>query len=113
MATFRSDPKTFIDLYLKSLKLKVERELRFHHKRQFRFDWALVEMKIAIEYEGVYNPKYGKSRHTSVKGYSKDCEKYNLAVCHGWKVLRYTASNYKSIVDDLDYLFNSQEVDIK
>ena len=30
------------------------------------------------------------SRHTTVGGYAKDCEKYNAAALLGWRVLRYT-----------------------
>jgi len=29
-------------------------------------------------------------RHTSGAGFRKDCEKYNLALEHGWRVLRFT-----------------------
>jgi len=78
-------------------------EHRFHDVRRFRFDWAVVSLKIAIEYEGIFSKK---SRHTTVSGYSKDIEKYNLALTHGWKVLRYTAKNYMNLKNDLDKLLN-------
>ena len=67
--------------------------------RRFRFDWAVPELKLAIEYEGIFGR--GRSRHTTQKGYSKDCEKYNLAAIHGWRVLRYTATTYRQLEDDL------------
>jgi very-short-patch-repair endonuclease len=76
-------------------------ELQFHDVRKFRFDWAIPSMKIAIEYEGIFSKKSG---HTTVGGYTKDCDKYNLATLEGWKVLRYTAKNYKQISNDLKYL---------
>ncbi|WP_417867978.1 hypothetical protein [Xanthomarina gelatinilytica] len=76
-------------------------ELEFHEVRNFRFDWAIPSMKIAIEYEGIFSKKSG---HTTVMGYTKDCIKYNLATLEGWKVLRYTAKNYKEISNDLKYL---------
>lgn len=76
-------------------------ELQFHDVRKFRFDWALPDLKIAIEYEGVFSKK---SRHTTVSGYTNDCEKYNLAQILGWKVLRYTAKNYKNLEKDLKNL---------
>lgn len=60
--------------------------------RMFRFDFAIVDKMIAIEYEGING---GKSRHTTLTGYTKDTEKYNLAQQLGWKVYRYTALNYK------------------
>jgi len=37
-------------------------------------------------------------------GYSKDCEKYNLAILNGWKVLRYTAVNFGNLEKDLNKL---------
>lgn len=73
-------------------------EHRFHEARKFRFDVAILDHKIAIEYEGIFSVK---SRHTSVKGYNRDADKYNLAQANGWRVLRYTASNYKNFINDL------------
>ena len=64
-------------------------------------DWAIVEKKICIEYEGIYSEKSG---HTSVSGYSDNCSKYNLATIGGWKILRYTAQNYMSFGADIEKL---------
>jgi very-short-patch-repair endonuclease len=80
-------------------------EYRFDEKRKFKFDIALPELKIAIEYEGIVS---AKSRHTSKTGYSKDCEKYNLATVQGWKVLRYTALNYTNLYQDIHSIINNQ-----
>lgn len=81
-------------------------EHQFHHERKFRFDWAIVDRMIAIEYEGVMSKK---SRHTTIKGYSTDIEKYNLALTNGWRVLRYTANNYKNLEKDLRKLLNDEQ----
>jgi len=62
------------------------REYKFHRWRKWRFDFALLDLKIAIEIEGL-NPK-GKSRHTTVTGFRNDCEKYNHAAIDGWTVIR-------------------------
>lgn len=97
-------PKQYIELCLKWNEVKFETEYRFHKKRLFRFDYAIPYLKIAIEYEGIYQNYTGKSRHTSVTGYSKDCEKYNLAVIEGWKVLRYTAKNVQNLDFDIKKL---------
>lgn len=78
-------------------------EYRFHPVRRFLFDIALPEHKIAIEYEGLNSDK---SRHTTKKGYTGDCEKYNLAQSMGWRVLRYTALNYRNMITDLRNLLN-------
>jgi hypothetical protein len=73
-------------------------ELQFNSTRKFRFDWAIPELKIAIEYEGIFSKKSG---HTTVTGYTKDCEKYNIAAIEGWIILRYTAKNYNNLATDL------------
>ena len=68
---------------------KPVRELRFHPSRKFRFDFAWGEpYKVAVEVEGgLYMPKSG---HTNIKGFLANCDKNNLAVSQGWKVLRFT-----------------------
>lgn len=76
-------------------------ELKFHPARKFSFDYAIEEIKTAIEYEGIFSKK---SRHTTVTGYSKDTEKYNLAAAMGWKVLRVTAMNYKTVLETLNQI---------
>ena len=47
-------------------------------------------MMIAFEFEGGVFMK-GKTGHSSGKGFSQDCEKYNTAALFGWRVLRFTA----------------------
>ena len=57
--------------------------------RRWRFDYAWPHRgKVALEYEGLHSRK---SRHTTVKGYEGDCEKYNAAALLGWRVFRVTA----------------------
>lgn len=80
-----------IKLILLNLKVDFVTEYRFHPVRKWRFDFAIPDSKIAIEYEGVFNPGNKVSRHTHVIGFSNDCEKYNEAALLGWKVLRFTA----------------------
>lgn len=88
-------------LLLKIEGVEVVEEFRFHSTRKWRFDFAIPEKKIAIEYEGVFG---GKSRHTTVIGYTADAEKYNEAAKLGWKVLRYTAKTYGKLIEDLKQL---------
>jgi len=99
--------KTLLWLYKREGKITdyVE-ELQFHNERLFRFDWAIPDLKIAIEYEGLMSKKSG---HTTVKGYSKDTEKYNLAAIDGWIVLRYTALNYNNLHVDLKKVLKKME----
>jgi hypothetical protein len=79
--------------------LELKTEHRFHPDRKWRFDFAIPELKIAIEYEGLMSEK---SRHTTIKGFTGDTEKYNEAAVQRWKVMRYTALNYKTILADLN-----------
>jgi very-short-patch-repair endonuclease len=71
-------------------------------ERNFRFDWAFPSLKIAIEYEGGLLDH--RSGHRSVKGVNKDVTKYNLAQQKGWKVLRFTAENYTTLIPELNKL---------
>lgn len=96
-----SREKASVEWILAGFNLPFVKEHQFLTDRKFRFDYALVHKRIAIEYEGVMN---GKSRHTTIGGYSKDTEKYNLATLHGWKVLRYTAKTYRNLESDLRQL---------
>lgn len=81
---------------LTMLKIEHESEYKFLHDRRFRFDIALPKHKIAIEFEGgIFAKETG--RHTRGKGYSNDAKKYNLAVRHGWKLLRYTTADTNKI----------------
>lgn len=93
--------KLFIEAHLNSIwKDDKICELEFAKKknRKFRFDWANEKLMIAVEYEGIYSAKSGHTTHT---GYNKDTIKYNLAASLGWVVYRYTAANFKNIINDL------------
>ena len=70
-----------------------EREYRFHPIRRWRFDLAWPRDKLAIEYEG---GQYGDSRHRSVMGFARDCEKYSIAALMGWRVVRITRQHLQT-----------------
>lgn len=74
------------------------KEYTFHPTRKWRFDFAIVEHKLAIEYNGIMSDK---SRHTTVKGYTGDMEKINEANKLGWTVFQYTPLNYKTMGTDV------------
>lgn len=59
------------------------REVPFALPRKFRFDFAWLEEKIAVEIQG---GTYKKGAHSSGKGLARDFEKNNLAVLNGWRV---------------------------
>jgi len=65
-------------------------EHKFHPKRRWRFDFAHVETKTAVEIEGGV---WSGGRHTRGTGYVGDCEKYNAATREGWAVFRLTGAH--------------------
>lgn len=88
-----SDLEDELAFQLKAAKIPFEREVRFHPKRRWRFDFVLEGTKIAIEVEGGI---WGMGRHTRGAGFEKDAEKMNEALVAGWKVLRVTPGHIRS-----------------
>jgi very-short-patch-repair endonuclease len=64
-----------------------KREYEFCPGRKWRFDFAWIEQKLAVEVEG---GNWSGGRHTRGRGFEQDCEKYNAAILMGWRVLRFT-----------------------
>ena len=54
--------------------LETKREYRFHPTREWRFDFAIPAVRVAIEVEGGV--------------WKRDMEKYNEAAACGWLVIR-------------------------
>ena len=100
--------KAFIEQEISKTKLHYEKEYMPIKGRKFRFDFYINSLNLAIEYEGIMS---AKARHTSVTGYTKDCEKYNLCTINGYRVLRYTVLNYKQITEDLNKIINDKNLD--
>ena len=70
--------------------VEVVKEHMFHYTRKWRFDYAIPELKVAIEIDGgVWD--YG--RHNRPHGYINDMEKLNTAASMGWLVLRFTSQD--------------------
>ena len=65
------------------------REYRFAPPRKFRADFAYPDKMILIECEG---GTWTNGRHNRPVGFSRDCEKYNLAASMGFMVLRFTSA---------------------
>lgn len=71
--------------------------------RNWRFDYAIRSLKIAIEYEGLNSVKSG---HTTMGGYTSNADKYNHAAALGWTVLRFTLKNYKTVNAQLNNVYD-------
>lgn len=63
------------------------REYPFASPRRFRFDFAWVEKRLAVECDG---GTFTGGRHVRPAGFERDLEKINLAQIMGWTVLRFT-----------------------
>lgn len=107
MSRRKQDNKSELLLMLRALAPKGEEvvlEHRFHPTRQFRFDYAILSKKIAVEYQGhgaMAKPKGDKGKpqhfggHASVHGLGKDAEKLNEAQRLGWRVIVVTALHFR------------------
>lgn len=69
-------------------------EYRFAPPRLWRFDFAWLEERVAVEVEGGL---YVGGRHSRAAGFEADAEKYAEAAIAGWLVLRVTGH----MVEDL------------
>lgn len=101
-----SNAKAEMEMMLQLSGLPWVKEHRFHPVRMWRLDYAIPSLKIGFEYEGVFGG--GKSRHTTVNGFTEDTDKYNAAQELGWKVYRYTAKNYRNMGTVLQGLVTKQ-----
>lgn len=84
-------------------QLEYKTDYKFHNSRRWKFDYAIPALNIAIEYEGLQSEKSG---HTTLVGYTRNCDKYNAAVLDGWHLLRYTAKNHTNVAGELRLLIN-------
>ncbi len=59
-------------------------EHRFHDKRRFRFDYAWIGHRVALEVNGGV---FSGGRHVRGTGFVRDMEKASLAASLGWRIL--------------------------
>jgi len=75
-------------------------EHRFAPPRRWRFDWALIEAKVAVEIDGGnrmtrYSPKQKRYIPVGRHAQASDYIKLNAAAENGWLVFRFTLSMLK------------------
>lgn len=70
-----------------------EREYRFAPPRRWRFDFAFIDRKLAVEVDGA---TWSGGRHARGSGIERDAEKYSWAAALGWRVLRVTRKMVES-----------------
>jgi hypothetical protein len=72
-----------------------EREFAFARPdRDWRFDFAWPDRRVALEVEGGV---WSAGRHVRPQGFLKDVEKYNAAAGRGWLVFRCTPATLDSL----------------
>jgi len=79
----------FVVLVKNELGLDIIKEHLFHPVRKWRFDYAIIDLKIAVEVEGGVHTG---GRHTRGVGFENDMEKYNSATSLGWRLIRVVPS---------------------
>ena len=94
-----------IEFILKASKIDYVKEYLPIKGRKFRSDFFIPSLNTIIEFEGINS---AKSRHTSITGYSKDCEKYNLISMSGYTILRYTILNVVDLINDIELIRDLQ-----
>jgi very-short-patch-repair endonuclease len=74
---------------------------RFHDLRKWRFDFAFVSERLAIEIDGGAFVGGGHNRGAQQ---SKDYEKMNVATAGGWRVLRFNTASMKYVDDVVTFV---------
>lgn len=83
----------------------------FHPTRKWRFDFAFIDQRLAVEIDGGSFVGGGHNRGAQQQ---KDYEKHRAAVKLGWRLLRYNTADMKdteSVVTEVaEVLCNAKEV---
>ena len=70
-----------------------EKEVMFHPVRKWRFDYAWLDIKVALE---VHGGIHSNGRHTRGTGFTEDKVKMNNAQLLGWVVIEATTAQVKN-----------------
>ena len=89
-----SEGEETLALHIRAERLPAPvREYVFAPPRRYRFDFAFVEQKLAVEVEGGI---WSGGRHNRGAGFLADIAKYNTAALAGWRVLRFSTDMVRS-----------------
>lgn len=77
-------------------------EFVFHPKRKWRFDYAFITTRLAVEIEGGI---WSQGRHVRGAGMLADMRKYSAAALLGWRILYYQPSELLEAIADLKIEF--------
>ena len=80
-----SNAEDLLAAQLHALGIAHVREHLFALPRRFKFDFALMDYRIACEVEG---GGWSGGRHNSGVGFARDLRKYEIALREGWTVYR-------------------------
>ena len=69
------------------------KEYIFHPTRKWRFDYAWLDLKVALE---IHGGVFSNGRHTRGKGFTEDKVKMNEAQLLGWIVIEATTAQVKN-----------------
>lgn len=79
-----SNPKLVIQAWAQCGLPGAVAEYHFHADRKWRFDYAFVEQRVALEVQGGI---FTRGRHTRGAALKKEWEKLNHAAAAGWLIL--------------------------
>lgn len=82
-----------LPIHMRELGIPLVKEHKFSLTRQWQFDFANVEYRVAFEIEGGIHTG---GRHTRGEGYQGDLTKYNMATALGWTLFRFSTEDVKT-----------------
>lgn len=86
--------ESFLNAWMK-LKLPAPvQEHKFHDVRKWRFDFAWLDEKLAVEIDG---GSFSGGGHNRPIQQAKDYEKQNMAISMGWRVVRFNTHSLKDV----------------
>lgn len=89
----REHLEAIMALHLKASGIEAAREFEFWPGRRWRFDFAILPSRLAIEVQGGV---HSGGRHARGAGIEAECEKFAHAAAAGWRVIPVTGGQVKS-----------------